>query len=263
MDFDSEADLGKMMEDDYKIRQVFGPTPGRIWLDLDYDQLQLRIFAYVSGEERLIKAFDEGWDAHNFVACQIYKTDKPNKLQRRVAKSINFGFIFGAKEKKITAVAGDSSVWRTVNQLFPNAVRFLETTGEETSRKGYVDIGGYRLYVPKDLNSGYAKGYTGVCYKVQGLEGLIVKRAMVYWHKYLRDLCKRNHSANFSFLTLQVHDELIADFKNQPREDLLKYGQQLRRLMERAGSDYGVKTPANVEIVATSWDKSEPFECLA
>lgn len=260
VDFDPDADLGKMMEDDYRVRQVFGPRKGRIWLDLDYDQLQLRIFAYVSGESRLIKAFDEGWDAHNFVASQIYHTDTPSKLQRRVAKSINFGFIFGAQAKKLVAVSGDPNIWKTVNDLFPNAVKFLDDTARQTERCGYVETGGYRLYVPKDHNKGYAKGYTGVCYKVQGLEGLIVKRAMVYWHKYLRDLCKRNGSANFSFLALQVHDELIADFKAQPREELIGYGRKLRSLMERAGLDYGVKTPANLDIVATSWDKSEAIK---
>ena len=101
------------------------------------------------------------------------------------------------------------------------------------------------------------KGYTGVCYKVQGLEGLIVKRAMVYWDEYLQNICRLTKSNNHAFLTLQVHDELIADFVSLPRKILVQHGNNLKRLMERAGRDYGVATPAEMSLVTKSWDCSE------
>jgi len=257
VDVDPSKQDMEVSKDTYNIREVFGPAEGRVWLDADYSQLQLRIFAFVSGETRLIDAFEEGWDAHDFVACQVYKTDNPTKQQRTVAKGINFGFIFGAGENKLTALSGDPSIWQTVNRLFPNAVNYLERTSKQVSRDGYVDVAGYRLHVPIDPRNGMPKGYTGVCYKVQGLEGLIVKRAMVYWDEYLQNICRLTKSHNHAFLTLQVHDELIADFISLPRKNLVQHGNNLKRLMERAGRDYGVATPAEMSLVTKSWDCSE------
>jgi DNA polymerase-1 len=257
VDVDPSKQDMEVSKDTYNIREVFGPAEGRVWLDADYSQLQLRIFAFVSGETKLIDAFEEGWDAHDFVACQVYKTDNPTKQQRTVAKGINFGFIFGAGENKLTALSGDPSIWQTVNRLFPNAVNYLERTSKQVSRDGYVDVAGYRLHVPIDPKNGMPKGYTGVCYKVQGLEGLIVKRAMVYWDEYLQNICRLTKSHNHAFLTLQVHDELIADFVSLPRKNLVQHGNNLKRLMERAGRDYGVATPAEMSLVTKSWDCSE------
>lgn len=257
VDVDPSKQDMEVSKDTYNIREVFGPAEGRVWLDADYSQLQLRIFAFVSGETRLIDAFEEGWDAHDFVACQVYKTDNPTKQQRTVAKGINFGFIFGAGENKLTALSGDPSIWQTVNRLFPNAVNYLERTSKQVSRDGYVDVAGYRLHVPIDPRNGMPKGYTGVCYKVQGLEGLIVKRAMVYWDEYLQNICRLTKSHNHAFLTLQVHDELIADFVSLPRKNLVQHGNNLKRLMEKAGRDYGVATPAEMSLVTKSWDCSE------
>ena len=257
VDVDPSKQDMEVSKDTYNIREVFGPAEGRVWLDADYSQLQLRIFAYVSEETRLIKAFEEGWDAHDFVTCQVYKTDNPTKQQRTVGKGINFGFIFGAGESKLITISGDPNIWQTVNRLFPNAVSYLERTSKQVSRDGYVDVAGYRLHVPIDPKNGMPKGYTGVCYKVQGLEGLIVKRAMVYWDEYLQDLCRFTRCPNNAFLTLQVHDELIADFVSLPRKILVQHGNNLKQLMEKAGRDYGVATPAEMSLVTKSWDCSE------
>ena len=252
-----DDEFGEVAEDAYEIREVFGPAKGRLWLDFDYSQLQLRIFAAISQEQRMIDAFDQGWDAHDFMACQIYKVDKPDKLQRRTAKNVNFGFIFGAQESKITAVCGDPTVWPTVNKLFPNATKFLETTSQAVRKTGYVELGqpvcNYRLYVPLDYKRGNKpKAYVGVCYKVQGLEGLIVKRALSLWNDRL------NAEDNDSFLSLQVHDQLIADIPaDQPWESIITLAKDLKRLMEQAGAEFGVKTPADASVVREYWTKSE------
>ncbi len=263
---DAKAEiLGEVTEDDYLLRRVFGPQPGRVWLDYDYDQLQLRIFAYLSQDPKLIKAFEEGWDAHNFMGSQIFGTDTPSKLQRRIAKNVNFAFIFGAGANKITAVSGDPTIWPTVNRLFPDAVKYMESTIREVRNTGKVMLHGYPLSVPRDAN-GQIKAYTGVVYKVQGVEGLIVKRAMKLCRDYLELLRKSTPSfprekLPFAFLSLLVHDELIFDFRRPKRiDDLKPHGTQLRLCMEKAGTDLGVVTPASCSIVSESWDQGDEVQ---
>jgi len=258
---DSKADiLGEVVEDDYLLRRIFGPQSGRIWLDYDYDQLQLRIFAYLSQDRSLLKAFEDGWDAHNFMASKIFNTDQPSKLQRRIAKNVNFGFIFGAGAAKIAKTCGDPTIWPVVNKLFPDAVNYLESTIKEVRKTGKVVIAGYPLSVPRDYN-GEIKAYTGVVYKVQGLEGLIVKRAMKLCHDSIQDFndlhpVSPKEKLPFAFTSLLVHDELIFDFKRLKRVEGLKpYGTTLRECMEQAGKDFGVVTPASCSVVETSWDK--------
>lgn len=254
----SKAGLyGEVTEDDYQLRRVFGPGKGRVWLDYDYDQLQLRIFAFMSQEPKLIEAFEAGWDAHNFMASQIFNTDEPTKLQRRLAKNVNFGFIFGAQEKKITAVCGDPTIWPKVNKLFPNAVSYLESVKREAKKTGKVTVLGYPLYLPKDPRTGEVKAYTGVVYGVQGAEGLIVKRAMKLCRDYLQELeTKPGQKLPEGFITLLVHDELIFDFrKPKDLQELKPHAARLRECMEQAGRDCGMVTPASGSLIMQSWDK--------
>lgn len=253
-----DGDESEVAQDDYNLRANFGPLKDRIWVDNDYNQLQLRIFAFVSGETRMIKAFEEGWDAHNFMASQIYKTKEPTKAQRRVAKAINFGFIFGAQPDKIALVSGSSETWSIVTRLFPNAVKFLDVTSRDTERLGYVSVHGYRLYVPRN-DRGRPKGYTGVVYKVQGYEGLIVKRAMWKCDEQFR-FWRKQHGNDFGYLALQVHDELIGDFGKMEKTRLKPFAFRMKQIMEDAGSYFGMTTPASVEIVEKSWDRSTKWD---
>lgn len=256
-DGDKAETLGEVAEDDYLLRRVFGPGKGRIWLDYDYDQLQLRIFAFMSQDPKLIKAFEDGWDAHNYMACQIYGVEKPTKLQRRTAKNVNFGFIFGAQEKKITATCGDASIWPKVNQLFPDAVKYLERVKREVKKTGKVTVMGYPLQVPINPVTKEVKAYTGVVYGVQGMEGLIVKRAMKLCRDYLSSLeTLPNQKLPEGFISLLVHDELVFDLrKPKDLQDLKPHAAKLKECMEQAGRDCGIVTPASGSLVLTSWDE--------
>lgn len=231
---------------------VFGPAKGRVWYSYDYNQLQLRIFAHVSGEDGMVKAFAEGWDAHNFVASEIFKTEKPTKLQRRIAKNVNFGFIFGAQPAKVEVTAGVPGLWDTVVKLFPNAHKFMDATKKLVKKQGYVNtMGGYRLYLPLVRNryNGRVepKHYAGVCYIVQGTEGEIVKDAMVRVNGQLSGMPDHN-------LIMQVHDELVFDMPaKEPaclRTNTLRI---LQSEMNLAGNRYGVVTKVNCELITTSW----------
>ncbi len=234
---------------DFKLRSVFGPQRGRIWYALDYDQLQLRIFAQASGEKRMVKAFDDGFDFHTWMGCEIFQVspDQLTKLQRRVAKNVNFGFIFGAGPNKIEATSGIQGLSAKLKKMFPNVDDFMKTTIDYVRQHGYVyTLGGYRLAVEK------ARAYSGVCIVVQGTEGEIVKDAMVRVYDRINGM-----GAHF-YNTLQVHDELIFDVSTKvPKQMQLETLRGIKKDMEDAGHGVGVKTIANCEVIEKNWASAE------
>lgn len=238
------------------LRAVFGPEEGRVWLAMDYSQLQLRIFAYESNEPSLIAAFDAGWDAHDFVAHKIYElgeNEKPTKIQRRVGKAVNFGFIFGAQPEKIEATAGISGLWNTVTSMFPNAHQYMKSTKWRVRKDKYVTTKfGYRLYLP--YREGRLAEHAGVNYIVQGDEGDIVKNAMIMNYEYLNGIKTAFDKGEEPFITLQVHDEIIYDFPIMDNRSIKYHAKKLKKNMEKAGSDLGMRTPVDVEIIRKTWD---------
>lgn len=237
------------------LRSCFGPAPGHWWLDCDYSQLQLRIFAYVANEQGMIDAFNKGWDAHDYVARCIFSlrdTETPTKAQRRIAKNVNFGFIFGASPKKIEQTAGIRGLWSTVTSLFPNAHAFIEETKAYIQRHGLVyTVGGYPLALKDYLNKHtgeYEKAaHAGVNYIVQGAEGVIVKRAMRLCDDYLTSEYPEGR------IVLQCHDELVFEF---PAYFPKKHVWNIVNLMEQAASEYGIHAPVDPELCTQSWNKS-------
>lgn len=232
------------------MRRAFGPDEHHVWYPIDYEQLQLRIFAFVSNEKTLLDAFDQGWDAHDVTTRRIFSLSDdvaPTKEQRVIGKNVNFGFIFGASPAKIEETAGRPGLWGLVTRMFPNAHKFIKKTSQHVLRHGCVyTTSGYRLTVPKD------KDYKGVNYIVQGDEGIIVKRAMVDAHEYLKRTSGR--------LILTVHDELIFEFPTSvPHAEHVFH---LKEIMERAGESLGFKTPTSVSRITSSWDQSEEVDIL-
>ena len=246
------------------LRRVFGPPSGRLWLAMDYSQLQLRIFAYLTKEKSLIQSFDDGWDAHDFMAHRVFNlkpNEKPTKIQRRVGKNVNFGYIFGASPEKIESTAGMPGLWSTVTRMFPNAYKYMEDTKREVRRDRFITTPtGYRLYLP--YRDGSIATHAGVNYQVQGCEGLLVKDAMIRNHHYLHSIRHLFEEGDEPFITLQVHDEVIYDLPSDIEDKLLKkIASKLKRNMEKAGEAIGMKTPVDAEIIRTSWDRGEDFDC--
>lgn len=239
----------------YSIRKVFGPLDKEIWSSIDYDQLQLRIFAYWSKDPKLIQAFESGFDFHNYMAMQIFETDQPTKLQRRIAKNVNFGYIFGAGESKIDATCGMPGIFRRVQSLFPCVTESIARTISFVKRHGYVETAsGYRLRVPKH------KAYAGVNYIVQGTEGDIVKLALTNCDRYLLDnfvkteSVKDNPTTSKAKLILQVHDELLfALAKVLGYSKINKTLLDLARIMEQAGHTFGVPCICKPEVIVNNW----------
>ncbi len=240
-------------ETDFTLREVFGPTKGRVWYAFDYNQLQLRIFAKVAQEWEFVKALRAGYDAHTWVATQIYECspDEVSKLMRRVAKNVNFGFIFGAGERKIDITSGIKGLSSKIRKLFPAAHDFMQRTIRHVKQYGHITtLGGYRLPVARNF------AYAGVCYIVQGSEGDIVKNAMIEVDEHLR-----RRTNDEAFMSLQVHDELVFDFPRDPHchtargcpRDHRVLLRDIAQIMVKAGAELGVETPVACERIPVDW----------
>lgn len=236
---------------DFILRSVFGPKPGRVWYDWDFDQLQLRIFAFAAHDQSLIDAFAQGWDFHNFVASRLFKTDTPSKLQRRVAKNVNFALIFGGGATKVDFVSGIPGTYDLYRKQFPCIDRYMEANIKQVRKTGVVyTLGGYPLDVPANA------AYAGTNYIIQGTEGEIAKRALINMDAVNR---LEEFSWHDAYLTNFVHDELMNDAlgSNQHLKSNQKYLLACKEAMESAGRRFGVVTPASCELILDNWAHGE------
>lgn len=242
---------GEDIEDDsgakkkaYNLRELFGPPPGYVWYTIDYKSLQLIIFAYESQDEGLIETFLSGGDPHNYVACGLFETNSPTELERRIAKNVNYGLIFGAGQNKIDATAGRKGTFQLYNNQFPGVQEYMQTVIRNARKFGNVTTAwGYPLEVPLDF------AYRGVNYIIQGDEGELVKRAMINCHEYL----EQHHKGSDCDLIMQIHDELIfqcPEWYNFPL-------QEIEGLMMKPAADIGWHTPVDTSIVRNHWGAKE------
>ena len=225
--------------DDFCLRDVFGPSAGRVWLSIDYSQLELRILSVLAQEHKLLEAFEGDGDIHSLTAdlCGI---------SRKAAKGVNYGIIYGAGQEKLEAMTGLENFNEVFSKAYPRVSEFMSETTRKVKKDGYVKtIGGYRLTVPRD------KPYIGTNYIIQGSAGDILNRAMIQVDNYLKfnDDFPDN---NDGYLIMCIHDELVFDFD---RKSLGDAPQKIRQLMEEAGIDLGVKTPVDVERIDQKWSK--------
>jgi DNA polymerase I-like protein with 3'-5' exonuclease and polymerase domains len=227
----------------FNLRELFGPPPGHVWYTIDYKSLQLIIFAYESGDEGLINTFLSGGDPHHYVACGLFDTDSPTELERRIAKNVNYGLIFGAGKAKIDATAGREGTYQLYNDQFPGVNRYMQEVIKNARRDGYVSTAwGYPLEVPLE------QAYKGVNYIIQGDEGEIVKRAMIYCNQYLE-----NTHTGICRLIMQIHDELIFECPVDYPFPLAN----IKRLMMKPAEDIGWVTPVDAAIVRKHWGDKE------
>lgn len=236
------------------LREGFGPEKGKLWFAIDYSQLQLRIFAKVSGDKTLQAAFDAGEDIHNAVACKIFDTQNPTSIQRRAAKAINFGIIFGAGAKRITRECGIEGAYEEFKAQFPLVDRYLKKCERLVKKQGYVlTPGGYPLYVQKRT------AYKGANFVIQGSEGEMVKRAA----GYIEDLCYDNPS--FPLVPIMtVHDEFILETKK--KITLSRFNQKyptamktIGDLMNQSAMEFGIKTEVDAKVITTHWADGKSY----
>ncbi len=221
-----------------EIRKVFiASAPDRVLVDADYSQIELRVLASLSGDETLINAFKEGRDVHADTAAKVFheELNEVNSSQRRYAKMINFGLIYG---KQAFTLAKDLGVSRNEAQDFidtyfhtyPKIKNYLESSINSAREKGYSQtIFGRRRYIPEINSKNRVVAQSGERMAqnmpIQGAAADIIKKAMIDVSEALE---KEKLDAH---LILQVHDELIID---SSKEDSKRVEKLLVEKMENA-----------------------------
>lgn len=199
------------------IRKVFIPEDGFVFVDADYSQIELRVLAHISGDERLIEAYREAQDIHRITASQVFHVPfaEVTPLQRRNAKAVNFGIVYGISS---FGLSQDLSISRKEAaeyiekyfETYPGIKQFLDQSVTDAKEKGYVTtLFGRRRPVPELSSSNFMQRSFGervaMNSPIQGTAADIIKIAMIRVNERL----KAEHFR--SRLILQVHDELLVE----------------------------------------------------
>lgn len=221
-----------------QIRKAFVAQPGNLLLSVDYSQIELRIVAHMSGDEAMLEAFRAGQDIHATTAAAIYNVDlnEVTKEQRRHAKAINFGLIYGMSAFGLTRTTGltlaeaENFVKEYFND-FPGVKRYLDEMRRTATQRGFVEtLLGRRRYFP-NLKSGSNPALRAreereaINAPIQGTAADILKIAMVRLPAALQK------DALHSRMLLQVHDELVLEC---PRDELVETAKVVQNVMETA-----------------------------
>lgn len=199
------------------IRKVFIPEDGFVFVDADYSQIELRVLAHISGDRTLIEAYREAQDIHRITASQVFHVpfDQVTDLQRRNAKAVNFGIVYGissfglSQDLSITRKEAAEYIEKYF-ETYPRIKQFLDESVEEAKKNGYVcTLFGRRRPVPELSSSNYMQRSFGervaMNSPIQGTAADIIKIAMVRVNERLK---KENLRSR---LILQVHDELLVE----------------------------------------------------
>jgi DNA polymerase-1 len=207
-----------------KIRKAFVAPPGQIILAADYSQIELRIMAHLSGDKGLLKAFHEGVDVHRATAGEVFAEDydKVTGDQRRAAKAINFGLMYGmsafglARQLDISRPEAQEYM-DTYFARYPGVQAFMESTREQAREQGYVEtLFGRRLYLP-EINASNMMRRQGaeraaINAPMQGTAADIIKIAMIKVDHWLQA------EQTGARLIMQVHDELVLEVQEEKLE---------------------------------------------
>jgi DNA polymerase-1 len=240
-----------------RIRQAFIAPQGYRIVAADYSQIELRIMAHLSGDEGLLQAFAKGEDIHRATAAEVFGValDQVSTEQRRSAKAINFGLIYGMSAFGLARQlgVGRNDAQRYIDHYFatyPGVQRYMDETRELAHEKGYVEtLLGRRLYLP-EINSKngmrrQAAERTAINAPMQGTAADIIKQAMLDVDNWLEQ------SQFDAKMIMQVHDELVFEVAEADVTDFIV---RVTQTMEQAVS---LKVPLLVEADAgLNWDEA-------
>ena len=238
-----------------RIRSAFIASENRRIVSADYSQIELRIMAHLSDDPRLLEAFAAGEDVHRATAGEVFGLTpiEVSSEQRRAAKAINFGLIYGmsafglAKQIGVDRTAAQAYMDRYFAR-YPGVARYMEETRAVAREKGYVEtVFGRRLWLPeiRSSNAGRRQGAerAAINAPMQGTAADLIKRAMLAVQGWL------DAQGLQSLLMLQVHDELVLEV---PEVELDLLREALPKLM---GGVARLKVPLLVEVgVGANWD---------
>ncbi len=244
-------------EEGRRIREAFVPEKGHRLLAADYSQIELRIMAHLSKDEGLLKAFAAGIDIHRATASEVFSVPTEDVIddQRRAAKAINFGLIYGMSAfglaKQLDIPRGEAQEY--INLYFaryPGVKAYMDNTRDLAKEQGFVEtVFGRRLYLP-DINARNAQmrqyaERTAINAPMQGTAADIIKRAMISVDAWLSS---KKIDAR---IIMQVHDELVLEVKSGQAD---KVGEELKSLMIGAAE---LDVPLDVDVgVGNSWEEA-------
>jgi len=240
-----------------RIREAFIAPPGHKLVSADYSQIELRIMAHISGDESLLRAFSQGEDIHRATAAEIFSVTplEVSNDQRRVAKVINFGLIYGMSS---FGLASNLGITRDAAKLYidryfaryPGVARYMDETRLSAKAKGYVEtVFGRRLWLP-EINGGngprrQAAERAAINAPMQGTAADLIKLSMIAVQKWIEE------SNIGTRMIMQVHDELILEV---PDEELPEVRKRLPELMCGVAA---LKVPLVAEVGAgLNWEEA-------
>jgi DNA polymerase-1 len=245
-------------EEGRRIRQAFVAPPGKVLLAADYSQIELRIMAHLSTDSGLLRAFSEGQDVHRATAAEVFGVlpEVVSNDQRRSAKAINFGLIYGMSAfglaKQLGIARGAAQDYIDVYfARYPGVHNYMEATREQAREQGYVEtVFGRRLYLPdiKARNGQLraAAERTAINAPMQGTAADIIKRAMINMHRWLLS----DKGLDITMI-MQVHDELVFEVAESDVEAAK------RPITECMCSAASLKVPLLVDLgVGANWDEA-------
>lgn len=245
-------------EEGRRVRQAFIARPGYKIVAADYSQIELRIMAHLSKDAGLISAFSAGKDIHSATAAEVFGVplEQVTTDQRRNAKAINFGLIYGMSafglSRQLNISRHDAQKYMNLYfERYPGVLQYMDDARQIAKEQGYVStVFGRRLYLP-EINSSNAMRRKGaeraaINAPMQGTAADIIKKAMILVDDWIDTLAKDEVR-----MIMQVHDELIFEIKQQNIKD---YQEKIVQLMEQAVS---LDVPLIVEAGSGgNWDEA-------
>ena len=240
-----------------RVRKVFIPEEGKVYIDADYSQIELRVLAHMSKDKHMIEAFINGEDIHKQAASKVFKTpiDEVTKEQRSHAKAVNFGIVYGISEFGLGEQLGISrklakQYIEEYLQEYSGIKDFMEKMKETAKQTGYVEtLFNRRRYIPELKSNNYMVRQFGeraaMNTPIQGTAADIMKIAMI---KVKEELEKQNLKSK---IVLQVHDEMMIE---APLEEAKKVKQIVKTEMESAAK-------LNVPLVADISEADNWYDC--
>jgi DNA polymerase-1 len=240
-----------------RIREAFVANEGNSVLALDYSQIELRIMAHLSSDESLLEAFDKGVDVHRATAAEVFgaSLETVDADQRRAAKAINFGLIYGMSAfglgNQLNIGRNEAQAYiDTYFERYPGVRRYMDETKQRAHDEGFVEtVFGRRLYLP-DINASKAmlRQYaerTAINAPMQGTAADIIKRAMISVHRWLVA------DGDKTKMIMQVHDELVFEVASN---DIERTQTEISKLMTGA-ADLAVRLEVDAGV-GNNWHEA-------
>ncbi|QPG05688.1 DNA polymerase I [Salinimonas marina] len=245
-------------EEGRRVRQAFVPRDGYKFVAADYSQIELRIMAHLSQDQGLLNAFSQGKDIHQATAAEVFNLplDEVTSEQRRSAKAINFGLIYGMSafglSRQLNIPRHEAQQYMDLYfERYPGVLKYMDDTRALAKEKGYVEtVFGRRLYLSdiKASNGARRKGAerAAINAPMQGTAADIIKMAMLQVDEWITSL-----NSDDIYMMMQVHDELVFEIHESVLEESIT---KIVDLMENAAT---LSVPLDVEAgVGKNWDEA-------